>query len=247
MVTRILIAACFLFLAILPTTADAQCCDQEVTAVFVVDGIHPGTDLQLRDLMIRGTEDVSYPSDKDMIEAVAAVQPNDYCNYVRLDTAVDLVQFFCEPMDFGGIGLVDQRTGEVAFAGTTVWMGTGAVTCPPFSTHAWSWPAEPAAAPPSELGVLHSPLWPDLPEYDSQETIAAALLTYLRGTDVLMSFAACGTYSAVSYIYVPTACCEEPVTAAGVVVVRGTCGPPFNNQPIAVDRKAWSGVKALYR
>gem|GEM_PF-2358728 len=230
-----------------PASGFAQCSEQEMTAVFVVDGIHPGTSLTLTDLMIRGTGDFSFPPDKDMIEAVAALQPNDYCNYIRLNSAGNLVQFFCEPMDTGGIGLVDERTGVVAFAGTSIWMGTGQVTCPPFSTHAWSWPGGAPAAPPSVLNVLQCPFWPDLPDYETQEAIGDNVLTYLRDTDVLKSFAACGPYTAVWYIYVPVACCGGLDEAKGVMVVQGACGPPFNNQPIPVERRAWDSLKSLYR
>ena len=102
-----------------------------------------------------------------------------------------------------------------------------------------------------DVADLNLVFWPDDPgggwPYGSETDIADATLNLLRQLDVLHSFAQCGDYSAISYVYTPTVGLLDPLQAQCVMIVRGSCGPPWNGAPVAIESHSWGGVKALFR
>jgi len=238
-----------LILALMPNFVQAQCSEQEMTAVFVVSGIYPGTDLVLDNLMLMLTAEATYPSDAAMADAITHLQPNEICGYYQVDQAGPYRQYFCPPNETGGAALVDERSGQVVFVGTVSLTETGGATFPVSSSHDWAWPAPPAepAAAPADFGVMHNLIWPNYPAYPTEEEAVAPVMDFLRNTDVVKSFAECGPYSAAAFVYTSDTCCDFLYEAVCILVVNGHCGPPFNYESVSVDRKSWEGVKALYR
>ena len=232
-----------------PGMATAQCSEEEMAAVFIVSGIYPGTSLQIEMLHLHRVGEATYPDEQQLLDAINAVQPGDY--YLQVGLVGPLYHYFNEPMDFGGVAIIDSRDGVVTFAGTVVYMGVGEPSFPVVSTHNWNALAGSLAAPPDSLGVMNNLFWPDdfdwESQYGSEVGIAGSVLDLLRQLDVLHSFAQCGDYSAISYVYTPSVGVIQPTYAQCVVVVRGSCGPPWNGAPISIESQSWGRVKGLFR
>jgi len=99
------------------------------------------------------------------------------------------------------------------------------------------------AAKPVDIDVFRdSDLFPMM----SETAFVEQVMTELLQTDVLHSFAQCGDYSVVIFPYTPTINPVDPFVAKAVVMVNGTCGEPWNDQPVPVDDQTWGSVKSLF-
>ncbi len=139
-------------LLFLAPVAESQTCEPELTAVFLVEGIYPGTALVLDLLHISEVRPATYPSDEELLQIVTAYYAadplSDYYNHQVVATAGNFRLFMAQPMDFGAVTIVDIRDGTVVFAASMVWMGSGETVYPTVSTHDWLWEAGIPAAPP---------------------------------------------------------------------------------------------------
>lgn len=240
-----IVSALLLCLAAISATANAQCPSNEMTAVFIVSGIYPGTNLQLETLAVSPLGEVTTPSDSEIIASIMQVQPMQF--YSRLEQVGSLFQYYASAADAGGVALVDSRDGAIPFAGTVIWMGRGDVTVPAESSHSWSLIPGTFGPAPAGIGLMSNHDWPSGEQYGTPDQITASALTLLRQTDVLQSFGACGPYSVVSYIYTPAVGATIPEYARCVVIVSGTCGPPWNGGLVVEEGLSWGAVKGLYR
>jgi hypothetical protein len=221
--------------------ASAQCSGGQMTAVFVVSGLRPGTDRHLDRLAVFQVGENPSPSDSQNIAAVNRIQPRWY--YRRIEQVGTFIQYFDEPVDFGGVGIVDSRDGTVVFAGTVIWMGRGVVNYPAESSHSWSFDPSNEASAPASLGIMSNCYW----YFETPEEITAATLSFLRHTDVLQSFSSCAAYSAVSYVYTPSVGMTDPEVAKCIVIVSGHCGAPWSGEPTSVEHQTWGAVKGMFR
>jgi len=225
------------------TSAIADCSDDEMTAVFVVDGVYPGLELSISTLAMSPVTDITNPSAEEMLNSVmevfqgGAFSPQDCLNHFCF--------FYWSPVDFGGAAFVDDRTGDVLFAGSIIWSGQGHVLVPETSSNEWSFPDETLAPEPQQVDIYpNHDFWPD---EVTEEEITDQVLTHLRQTDVLKSFANCGPYSVMSYLYLPTVGVVDPLVAKSVIFVSGHCGAPWNGEPVAVEPTSLTKVKQLFR
>lgn len=120
---HVLLAACVLAALWWPAPAHAQC-SQEVTAVMLVSGIYPGTDLEAQLLSIGRRGAPSSLSEDQLLAAVQTVYANSiYAPYApslhheRTGVAGHFALYCADPSDFGAATFIDMDTGEVAFAG----------------------------------------------------------------------------------------------------------------------------------
>lgn len=233
----------YLFISHIAGPVIADCSDGEMTAVFIVSGIYPGTDLQLDLLTVFPVGETTYPTDEQMISSILSIQPG--YNYQQTELVGPFYQYFQHPGDFGAVAIVDSRNGAVDFAGTVVWMGEGSVNAPSVSTFDWSFPSVNPASEPQSVEVMDNPYWNE--SLSTPEEVTDSTLAYLRQTDVLLSFNACGPYSVVSYIYTPAVGATDPLVAQCVVLVSGHCGPPWSGEPVSTESVSWGQVKSLFR
>jgi hypothetical protein len=230
-----------LLLILNASPAVADCSETEVTAVFIVGDIYPGDEQALETLFVYLVAEATYPPEAELIAVIMAVQP---CyGYILTDTIAPFRHYFCPPGDFGAVAIIDERTGQLPFAGTVIWAGEGSVTVPDESSHEWTYVAGDPAAEPVALELFPSELY----YYIEPETVAANVMAELRQTDVLHSFADCGDYSAVLYAYTPAVGGLCPYAAKAVLIVSGLCGPPWNGEPVGSDKRSWGAIKSLYR
>lgn len=221
--------------------AGADCSTNEMTAVFVVGGIFPADEQALETLSVYPVAEPTYPPEAELIAAIQNLQP---CwTYYLIDTITPFRHYLCPPADFGAAALIDERTGQIPFAGTVIWAGWGEVTVPTESSHDWAYVAGEPAAEPISLEIFPSELY----YYVDPDVLAASVLAELLQTDVLHSFAACGEYSAFLYAYTPAVGVLEPEAAKAVLIVSGLCGPPWNGEPVSNDRISWGAIKSCYR
>lgn len=238
-----LVLCTFLLCIIFAPAARAECSDGEMTAVFVVGGIYPATDLTIERLAVNPVGDETYPPESEIIAALAAAMPDTPPLWMHIGTVGHIGVFFVDPIDSGACALVDMRDGAIVFGGTVVWMGHGAVVIPSVSTHPWFEGMSDPAPAPATVDLVPSG-WPD--EWGTHEAITDQVLDVLRHTDVLHSFGECGEYAVLSCIYTPTVGTVDPLVAKLIVVVNGSCGPPWNGDPVAAQRRSWSAVRALF-
>jgi hypothetical protein len=140
---------------------------------------------------------------------------------------------------------------KILSAGTVIWLGIGETNYPAESTHEWSQISGSEAVAPDSLGIMDNSHWYEHPDwvaqYGSESSITASVVDFLRQFDVLQSFGECGGYSAVSYVYTPAVGATQPNLAKCIVFVRGACGPPWSEIPVAAEGESWGGVKGLFR
>jgi len=221
----------------------AECSDSELSAVFVVDGIYPGTDMELRLLSVTPVGEITNPSEEELIGAVQVYWEGQYLQL--LSTLGNHTLIIEEPGDFGYSAIVDNRTGQVLFGGEVTWMGLGGLDVPPASTHAWQYTAGDPAPAPASLAVLPNPYWADI--YGSPLGVAGIVIEFLRDSDVLHGFGDCGPYDVTAYIWTPSVGVTDPNEAECILIVTGRCGEPWNGGPVDNTSAPWSAVKALYR
>ncbi len=225
------------------TSALADCSDDEMTAVFVVDGVYPGLVMSISTLEMSPVTDITSPSEEEMRDAVMEVFQGGI--FSLHDCLGHYCFYYWSPSDYGGAAFIDDRTGDVLFAGRVIWSGQGDVLVPETSSHEWSFPDETLAPEPQQIDVYHNfEYWP---EEETEEEITDRVLHHLRRTDVLKSFAECGPYSVMSYLYLPTVGCVDPFVAKSVVIVSGHCDSPWNGEPVAVEPTSLSTMKQLFR
>lgn len=224
LLTVILLLCCF----VSPVEGNPNCSEDEHTALFIVDNIYPGEDLQLRLLDVAPVGPITNPTIAEMIEAVEAVQPGQYTDYQLQAQAGPFNLFFAEPIDFGGSAIVDGRDGRVIFAGTVIWLGFGSVSYPVESSHTWSFPPGDPAAEPASTEILPNGAWSD--QNGIPADITESVVDFLRGSDVLQSISDCGDYDVLSFIYTPIGNPGvDPSSASLIVIVSGQCGPPWSD------------------
>lgn len=232
-----------LLTATIALPAAADCSDGEVSAVFRISGLMPGDAMSVDVLAVTPVGPATYPDDGAIISDLLALMPDVAPIWQSQGDAGPISLFVSPPADFGGAALVDRRDGAILFAGTVIWSGLGQVVTPIASTHPWTGGLNSPAAPPAsgEILILE---WDDA--FGTPVDITVAGLEILLRTDVVHSFAACGEYSAVAFIYTPTVGFLDPTVAELVVVVQGHCGPPWNGDPVASERLSWSSIKSLF-
>lgn len=225
------------------TSILADCSDHEMTAVFVVDEVYPGLEMSISTLEMSPVTDITNPSGDEMLNSVMEVFQGG--TFSPQDCQGHYCFFYWPPMDSGGAAFVDDRTGDVLFAGSIIWSGQGDVLVPETSSNEWSFPDETLAPEPQQVDVYpNHDYWS---EEETEEEITARVLTHLRQTDVLKSFAGCEPYSVMSYLYLPTVGVVDPMLAKSVIIVSGHCDSPWNGEPVAVEQTSLSAVKQLFR
>lgn len=224
-----LVIAVTLCAALAPSAVYANCSDDLRTAVFVVDGILSDSDPEIRTLEVAPVGTVTNPDIAEMVEILQGVEPallppHDFA-HVAGEGSFQL--FAAMPGDQGASAIVDGRDGRVLFYGTVVWLGFGEVLLPYESSHDWQHSAGDPADPPASVAILPNGNW-NATNGDPAD-LTDGVLTYLRETDVIHSFAACGGYDVVSYIYTPIGNPGvDPETASMIVVVSGYCDEPWS-------------------
>lgn len=220
----------------------ADCSENEMTAVFVVEGIEPGWFPSITTLEMSPVIDITNPSDEEMYQAILAVTD---CWPGGLQECRGHYCFYSGTGMMNHAAFVDNRTCDVIFSGSIIWMGEGSVEVPLSSSHEWSYPGGPPAPEPQEIDVFsHPDGWV---EDETPEELTARVLERLRNTDVLKSFGECGPYSAMTFIYYPTVGGIDYSVAKLIVIVSGHCGEPWNVETVAVEQSSWSGVKRLFK
>jgi len=226
-----------------PTLADGDgTCEPELTAVFLVEGIYPGTSLELTLLHVQEVADVPNPSHEEILQNIAAAYADDPLgpsyNHQALDVVGNFQLFFAAPMDFGAVTVIDIRDGAVAFAGQQIWMGMGDVVFPAGSSHEWIWEMGFPAAEPEVINIINNSAWSD--EYfGNQSYYLQTALDHIRQTDVMRSFGSCAPYQVTAYLHTPTVGATDPN--------EGHAAPPWGPGPIDTQGLTMSMVKSFYR
>lgn len=243
----LLVGVCLV--ASIPAQAQKETDTPELTAVFLVGGIYPGTALSIDLMHISEVEPATYPTEEELIEIVYQFYDNYWSPYYnhRPGALIGNFQLFiAEPGDFGAVTIVDIRDGRVVFASQMVWMGFGETEFPVTSTHDWVWEDGLPASEPTAVDIIPNFSWSD--EYfGSQEYLTQVSLDHLRQTDVVRSFGASAPYQATSYIHTPTIGMTDPTVALHVVILSGHAGPPWGPDPVATTPTSWDMVKSVYR
>lgn len=237
-------------LLLLAPVASGQSCEPELTAVFLVGGIYPGTALSLDLLHISQVGVATYPSPEELLQIVADYYAGDpfFSIYNQQPGAIvgNFQLFVAQPMDFGTVTIVDIRDGTIVFASARVWMGYGQTAHPTASTHDWTWEAGVPATDPSGVAILPNYYWAD-EGFGSQEFITQVTLDHIRQTDVCRSFGSCSPYLVTGYIHTPTVGATDPSVALEVLIVSGHAAPPWGPEPIDTTPTSLGMVKAVYR
>ena len=177
-------------------------------------------------------------------ELRSVIKEHVVCDYSVMAWEGNYIHFLCQPNVSQSSALLDNRTGQMSFLGTESTSGVGQMLVPEGSTHAWSvLGGDPAAGPHRSFLFRDSELYWFISSYDFEDQVMAELLQ----TDILHSFAQCGDYSVVIFPYTPTVDLVDPYVAKAVVMINGTCGEPWNDQPVPVDDRAWGSLKSLFR
>jgi hypothetical protein len=220
--------------------ANAQC-SNELTAVLLVSGIYPGTDMQIQKLNVSPVGALTYPSADQLLAAVQAVYAGwSYpLHHVLKATVGNYNLYWHIPDDGGAATIVDVRTGQVVFGASVWWLGTGSVFVPATDTGSCRLvPGEPAG-PPASLAALPSTFW----YWGTPEQVAQTALGYAQQTDVLHSFASCGDYSVVGFTWTPFAGIQD--MAGEVLIVSGRADVTW--VPVPAEAASWGQLKTLYR
>lgn len=232
-----------------PAPARAQC-SQEVTAVLLLSGIHPGTDLRVERLTVARRGAVTDPSAAQLLAAVTGAYFNSIyahnapaLHHALAGTAGHFALYAAPPSDFGAATFIDQETGEIAFAGAMWFAGEGTVVLPAAGTHACTIVSGPPAAAPDQSVALPNDLWHDT--NGTADELLRRGLAFAAHTDFLHSMADCGAYSVVGYVYTPAVGATVPNLALEVLIFSGRIDPLW--VPVATSAESWGRVKALYR
>ena len=232
----------FLLFLLIPLASSAECSDHEITAVMILGNVYPGSEQALETLSVYPVGEHTFPSYDELRSVIA-----DYvvCDFFVMAWEGNYIQFLCMPgMPSSSSGLLDYRTGQMPFLGTEGTSDVGRMLVPEGSTHAWSvLGGDPAAGPYRSFLFRDSELYTFISPNDFEDQVMAELLQ----TDVLHSFAQCGDYSVVIFPYTPKVRHIDPYVAKAVVMINGTCGAPWNDQPVPVDNQTWGSLKSLFR
>lgn len=247
---RVLLLSALCLLAGSSALASPPSCEPELTGVFLMGGIYPGTALSLDVMHISEVGPATYPTEAELLEIVTEVYVDDYFYPYYYHQPVALVGnfqlFLAQPMDFGTVTIVDIRDGSVVFASGMVWMGFGETVHPESSSHEWVWEAGPLAPEPAGVSIIPSLGWDD-DYWGSQEDLTQISLDYIRQTDVMHSFGTCAPYQVTSFLHTPTVGATDPNVAVEVLIISGYAGPPWGPDPIDTTPTSWDMVKAVYR
>jgi hypothetical protein len=234
----------FLFLSLfllVPLTTSAECSDHEMTAVMILGSVYPGSEQALETLSVYPVGEHTYPSYEELRSIITEYVG---CDFYRLAQESHYLHYSCMPNVSESSAILDVRTGQLPFLGTQSSSGVGQVLVPEISTHGWSMVEGDPAAAPNQISIFRdSDLFDIIPYPVFEEQLMAELLH----TDVLHSFAECGDYSVVIFPFTPTVSPVDPLVAKAVVMVNGTCGDPWNSEPVPEDGRSWGSVKSLYR
>ncbi len=235
----------FIFLLLfllIPLAASAECSDHEITAVMILGQVYPGSGQVLETLSVYPVGEHTYPSYDELRSVITDYVDCDF--FVMFGSESQYLHFQCLPNNAASSAILDTRTGQLPFLGTVSSSGVGQVLVPGEPTHGWSMVGGDPAADPIEIDLFRdSELYGIIP----RNAFVDQVMTELLQTDVLHSFAQCGDYSVVIFPYTPTVSPVDPFVAKAVVMVNGTCGEPWNDQPVLVDDQTWGSVKSLYR
>lgn len=242
-----LLFAAVLFVGLLasPSGSNADCSSAEVVATILFSG-----DLTLGQIAPYrvsiapvGTE--TYPSDAEIRDTLAGVYPSAPSSWSVIGNASPFRLWWIPPGDFGAEAIVDDRNGQVAFAGSVVFAGQGSVILPTVSTHVISELAAPPADPPT-VAVLPNEDWDGAAEWPSTVDLAGIAAEWLRSTDLGHAFADCAPpWHVVAHVYTPALGLLDPAAAQLVVVARGRPGAPWG--PVAVETTSWGELKVSWR
>ena len=257
MITHVKIKCLFIFLLVLVVGVDSEAtptigglCEPELTAVFLVEGIYPGTDLNISLMNIQEVGEATYPDAATMLGLVEEVYSDDpmspYFNHQLIHEVGNFQFFFNEPGDFGSVTIMDARNGAVVFASGMVWMGYGATLVPATSSHDWIWEWGSPATPPENTSIIpNSYGWHE--SYGDESYLLQVALEHIRQTDVMRSFGCCASYEVTSYLHTPTVGATNPSVAVQVLIVSGHAAPPWGPSPIPVVPSSLGRVKSLFR
>ncbi len=244
---RPLLPLAVLLIAFSPADTRSQCTDQ-ITAVILVSGIYPGTDLAIQRVALSPLGSLTFPSDDALLAAAEAVYANEpYLCHVcdrRIASAGNYHLYYNEPGDFGSTTVVDLRTGQVVFGGTIVHLGTGHVVVPASGTGPIQIVAGEPAVSPVSTTTLYSWYWDAGSPGISEEQALQLALALARETDLLHGMANCGDYSVTGYIYTPSTWLDQ-TTAMEVLIVSGRADSSWI--PVKVEPESWGRLKALYQ
>jgi hypothetical protein len=229
---------------------DVRPCEPELNAVFLVNGIYPGTALQIDLLHIHHTGEHTFPSDEQLLAGVEAAYAGNplapYLDHQIWSEAGHLRLYLSQPMDLGAVTLVDLRDGTVVFAAGVIWAGQGQTVLPDFSSHPWQWESGPPASLPQEQSLLANPFWDD-GSLGSQPYLAQVALDHIRQTDVMRSYGSCAPYGVTTFLHTPSLGILDPEVAVQVLIVTGHAAPPWGPEPIDTEPTPWDLVKSYFR
>ena len=226
-----------------PAQVFAQCSQDEVLAVFIIDGVKSGEQPSIRDLYVMTHGAETNPSDEEMIDSLgASYLVGTISNIAEFEA---FTVFYARPMDFGYAAIVDHRSGGIMYEDPLGWFAGGEdVAFPPGSNYSWNIDESDLAPTPAAIGVAADADWPL--GFGEPEVLAQGIIDYVRGSDVVKSIGTCGPYNILCYFSFPAPGGGYP-PPYGVVVVNGHCGPPWGGAPVAVEAESWGSIKALYR
>lgn len=232
------------------TPSNGVVCEPELTAVFLVEGIYPGTQLNISLMNIQEVGEATYPDAATMLSLVEGIYSDDplapYYNHQLLHEAGNFQFFFNEPGDFGSVTIMDSRTGAAVFASGMVWMGYGTTLVPSNSSHDWLWELASPATPPESTHLIPNTYgWHE--SYGDESYLQQVALDHIRQTDVMRSFGFCAPYQVTSYLHTPTVGMTNPNVAVQVLIVSGHAAPPWGPGPIPVFSSSLGRVKSLFR
>ena len=235
----------FLFISLfllIPLAASAECSDNEITAVMILGQVYPANEQELETLSVYPVGEHTYPSNEELRSIIAEYVGCDF--FLWGPWVGHYLHILCMTHVSDTSGILDTRTGQMPFLGSLSSSDVGQVLVPEESTHSWSMVEGDLAADPFQIELFRDS---DLLHIISPNDFIDQVMAELLRTDVLHSFAQCGDYSVVIFPYTPTVSPVDPFVAKAVVMINGTCGEPWNGQPVPVDSQIWGAVKSLYR
>lgn len=146
---------------------------------------------------------------------------SDFSPPIRtIEQVADLFFLYSTPLDFGGAAFIDARTGQVLFAASIVWMGTGELLIPSDRRDAdEGLVIQDSKAPDADdLVFLESEFWRN---WTGEEGEGNRVWQLARRTDLIESFSKCGDYKAVIWPYTPTVGLVNTQKARAIVIVTG--------------------------
>lgn len=238
-------ASLFLFLSLfllIPLAASAGCSDHEITAVMILGQVYPANEQAFETLSVYPVGEHTFPSYEELLSVIAEYVG---CDFVLWGPYEGLyLHILCMTNGSDTSAILDTRTGQMPFLGTLSSSDVGQVLVPEESTHDWSMVEGDPAADPIQIELFRDS---DLYSIINEAAFVDLVMAELLQTDVVHSFAQCGDYSVTIFPYTPTVSPVDPYVAKAVVMINGTCGEPWNGQPVPVDNQIWGSVKSLYR